>query len=89
MTIKEAHEKKRLTLEDLKSIDREMISSTIVAKFIGCDPYGLSLRARRDPDKVPFPFIMTGETGTHVMFSRHGVIAWAEGKSKNTRGKAL
>lgn len=82
MTLQEARAKKRLTLEDLKAIDREMIPSTVVAKFIGCDPYELSLRARRDPDNVPFPFIVTGATGTHVMFSRHGVIAWAEGKSK-------
>lgn len=79
MTMTEARQKKRLTLDDLRSLDADILPPVIVAKFLGVCPYYLNISARDAPDNIPFPFYVSGRKCKHVKFPRQGVIAWAEG----------
>lgn len=48
MTLKDATEKGRsITLDDLRSIDREFITPVIAANILGCDPHYIRLTAGR------------------------------------------
>lgn len=38
-----------LTLDDLKAMDREILTPAIVARVLGCDPCYIRLQARADP----------------------------------------
>ena len=80
MTLKDARQKKKLTLEDLKELDAEMLPPSIAAKFLGSDPYSLNLMARRYPERMQYPFHVHGKNMTRVSFPRQGLIAWAEGR---------
>lgn len=67
---------KRITVEQLKAMDQDMLTPAIVAKVIGCDPYGLTMQVRQWPDRIPFPFIVLGN---RTKFPRLALIRWMEG----------
>lgn len=68
-----------MTLEDIKVMDREMLTPTIVAKVIGCNPYYITLQARKDPQKLGFPVHVHGN---RTLVPRRGFIRWMEGLIK-------
>lgn len=49
-----------MTLEDLKTMDRETITPAIAATVIGCDPNSIRIAAHREPDSLGFPVIVIG-----------------------------
>lgn len=81
LTLKDVRTMKKLTLDDLKELQDEMLPPWAVAKFVGGDPYALNLKARRNPELMEFPFFVHGKRMTRVSFPRQGLIAWAEGNS--------
>lgn len=66
-----------MTLDDIKSMDREMLTPAIVGKIIGCDPYYISLQARQRPELLGFPYMFMG----HGRWFRaeHSSDGWKEG----------
>ena len=55
MTLKDATEKGRsITLDDLRSIDREFITPVIAANILGCDPHYIRLTAREAPEELGY-----------------------------------
>lgn len=65
-----------MTLDDIKSMDREMLTPAIVGKIIGCDPYYISLQARQRPELLGFPVHVHG---TRTLVPRRAFIRWMEG----------
>ena len=48
-----------VTLEQIEALDREMLRPKDVAPFLGVTPY-INILVRDAPEKVPFPFFMSG-----------------------------
>lgn len=68
--------KRKLTLEDVKAMDREMLTPSIVGQVIGCDPYYISVQARTEPELLGFPVSVQG---TRTRIPRRAFIRWMEG----------
>lgn len=49
-----------MTLEDIKAIDRPMLTPVEVASVIGCDPQAIRLAARDKPERLLFPVLRIG-----------------------------
>lgn len=69
----------RITLDDLKTMDREMLTPEIVGRFLGVAPYSITVQARTRPDLLGFPVHVHG---TRTLVPRRGLIKWAEGGCK-------
>ena len=65
-----------LTLDDIKKMDREMLTPAIVAKVIHCVPYYISLQARTNPAALGFPVSVQG---SRTRIPRRAFIRWMEG----------
>lgn len=65
-----------ITLDDVKAMDREMLTPTIVGKVLGCTPYSITIQARNRPDLLGFPVHVHG---TRTLIPRRGFIRWMEG----------
>lgn len=66
-----------MTLEEIKAMDREMLTPAIVAKVIGCDPYGITLQARQCPEALGFPVVVIGN---RTKIPRRAFIKFMEGE---------
>ena len=71
-------EQKRMTLEDVKRMDRADITPAIAAQIMRCRPYYISVAARDDPGSLPFPVYRSGNR-THI--PRLPFIAFMEGSA--------
>lgn len=65
-----------MTLDDIKAMDREMLTPRIVAQVIGCAPYCISVQARTAPELLGFPVSVQG---TRTRIPRRAFIRWMEG----------
>lgn len=70
--------KSRLTVEDVKQMERETITPAIAAEVIGCDAHELRLQARFRPDLLGFPVIVCG---TRTKIPRKPFIRFMEGET--------
>lgn len=68
-----------LTLNDIKDMDREMLTPEIVGKVMGVAPYSISVQARTRPDLLGFPVHVHG---TRTLIPRRGFIRWMEGEAQ-------
>lgn len=66
-----------MTLDDIKTMTREMLTPSIVAQIIGCNPYYITIQARTDPDALGFPVSVQG---TRTRIPRRAFIRWMEGE---------
>nr|DAL96800.1 MAG TPA: hypothetical protein [Caudoviricetes sp.] len=81
MTLKEATEKGRsITLDDLRSIDREFITPVIAANILGCDPHYIRLTAREAPEELGYN---ATRIGRNIKIPRIGFIRFLEGGAGN------
>lgn len=64
------------SLEQIKAIDRAIITPAEAAKVLVCDPQYIRSQARKDATKLPFPVIVMG---TRVKIPRIPFIAFIEG----------
>ena len=77
MTLKDATEKGRsITLDDLRSIDREFITPVIAANILGCDPHYIRLTAREAPEELGYNVTRIGR---NTKIPRIGFIRFLEG----------
>lgn len=70
----------RLSLDDIRAMDREMLTPAIVARVIGCDPYFISVQARTDAAALGFPVC---RMGTRTRIPRRAFIRWMEGERES------
>lgn len=49
-----------MTLKDIESLDKTMLTCADVAPLLGFDPNSLRMQARDDPDLLGFPIIVAG-----------------------------
>ena len=65
-----------MTLEDIKKMDKYMITAAEAAPIVGCDPHYIRMVARQDPDRLGFPVIVLGN---RVKIPRLPFIKFVEG----------
>ena len=66
---------KRTSLEEIRRIDKEMLSCEDVAPYFGCDPQDIRVQARIDPGKLGVPCVVVG---TRVKFPKEGFVNYCE-----------
>lgn len=64
-----------MTLDDLKGLDREMITPAVAAGIIGCDPHSIRVAAHTEPESLGFPVIVMG---TRTRIPRRAFIRFLE-----------
>lgn len=67
----------RITLDELKTMDREMLTPEIVGRFLGVAPYSITIQARTQPELLGFPVHVHG---TRTLVPRRAFIRWMEGE---------
>lgn len=65
-----------MTLQDLKMLDKEIITPAVAAQVIGCDPQYIRVAARQCPKNLGFPVIVMG---TKTRIPRLAFIKFLEG----------
>ena len=69
--------KKRLTLDDIRAMDKEMLLPKDVSAFLGCNSFSINCQAKDDPYMLGFPVSVMG---SRVYIPKAGFVAWAEGR---------
>lgn len=64
-----------MTLDDVKAMDREMLTPAIVASVIGSAQQDVRVAARNEPDSLGFPVTVIG---TRVKIPRRAFIQFME-----------
>lgn len=67
---------KRPTLDDIASMNKEMLDAKDICKFLGVDQYYINLQAQADPSKLGFPVAVFNR---RVKIPRDGFVHWARG----------
>jgi len=65
-----------MTIEDIKKMDKEVLTPGDVAQVLHCDPNVLREQARQDIKKLGFP---VAKVGTRVKIPKQAFIDWFEG----------
>ena len=66
-----------MTLNEIKALDREFLTPAQVASVLGCDPQGIRVWAKQNPEGLGFP---TCVIGSRVKVPRLAFIQWMTGK---------
>lgn len=65
-----------MTLQEIMESDKEMLTPRDISKVLGCDPYNITLQARKDPKALGFPVIVLG---TRTKIPKKGFLKFIEG----------
>lgn len=65
-----------MTLQDLKMLNKDIITPAIAAKVLGCDPHYIRVVAHQCPEQLGFPVIVMG---TRTRIPRLAFIKFLEG----------
>ena len=68
-----------MTIEDIKKMNKEVLTPGDVAQVLGCDPNVLRYQAKQDIKQLGFP---ASKIGSRIKIPRQAFIAWWEGKTK-------
>ena len=68
-----------LTLDDIRSMDREVLTPQVVAQVIDCDPQYIRVAARQHPETLGFP---VARIGNRTKIPRLAFIRWMEAGEK-------
>lgn len=71
-----------MTLQELKSIDKDIITPAEAASVIGCDPHYIRVQARTRPELLGFPVMVLG---SRTKIPRLPFIQFLEGKPNWTK----
>jgi hypothetical protein len=52
--------KKRVTLEEIEALDKDMLVPTDIAGYLGCAPYAINVATEHGNNPFPFPIIRLG-----------------------------
>lgn len=67
-----------MTIDDIKKMDKEVLTPGDVAPLLGCDPNLIRHQARQDIKQLGFP---ASKMGTRIKIPKQGFIAWFENKN--------
>lgn len=59
-SVTQSSRKRKYTLDEIKAMDRDMVTPAVVAGVVGCDPYYISVQAKEDPAALGFPVCVVG-----------------------------
>ena len=62
-----------MTLEEVRTSTKPMLTPADVAEILGSDPHSIRLQAKREPDKLGFPVCVVGN---RVKIPRTGFLRW-------------
>lgn len=65
-----------MTLQELKTLDKDIITPAIAAQVIGCDPQYIRVAAHKCPEQLGFPVIVMG---TRTRIPRLAFVKFLEG----------
>lgn len=68
---------KTMTLEEIKKTEKNWLTPSDIAPFIGSHPQTIINSARQHPELVGYPFTFCG---TNMKISPVGFINWYEGR---------
>lgn len=71
---------KRVTLEDIDALDKEMLTPADVASYLGVSQYSINIALKRGKNPFPFPAFMIG---TRVKIPKHAFVIAMKGIQKN------
>lgn len=66
-----------MTIEDIKKMDKEVLTPKDVASVLGCDPNIIRFQAKQDIKQLGFP---AAKLGSRIKIPRQAFINWWEGK---------
>ncbi len=69
---------KKLTLDDLRKMDCDMLTPAQVAPVLGVDPHWIRVAAREHPEWIGFPVLIVR---SRTKIPRLGFISWMEGRA--------
>lgn len=64
-----------MTIEDLKKMDKEILTPCEIAPILECDPHKIRQQAKEDIRQLGFP---ASKVGTRIKIPRLAFIAWFE-----------
>lgn len=59
-----------MTLDEIKSSDKVMLTPADVAEALGVDPQGIRVMAHEQPERLGFPVVVCGRNGRAVRIPR-------------------
>lgn len=65
-----------MTLQDIKQMDKDVITPAEAAQVVGCDPQLIRLEARERPENLGFPVIIVR---SRIKIPRMAFIKYMEG----------
>ena len=65
-----------MTIQDIKNMDKEILTPGDVAPVLGCDPNVIRYQASKDIKQLGFP---AAKIGSRVKIPRQAFINWFEG----------
>lgn len=69
-----------MTIADIRSLKKEILTPSDVADLFGSDPQTIRLTARQKPELIGYPFTFVG---SRMKIPRVGFLNWFDGKEKN------
>jgi len=66
-----------MTIEDIKKINKDILTPNDIAPVLGCDPNIIRWQAKHDIKQLGFP---ATKIGSRVKIPKIGFIKWFEGK---------
>lgn len=66
-----------MTIEDIKKLDKEILTPNDVAPVLKCDPNLIRYQAKQDIKQLGFP---ASKLGSRIKIPRQAFINWWEGK---------
>lgn len=66
-----------MTIQDLKELDKDVLTPGDIAPILGCDPNVIRFQAKQDIKQLGFP---ASKVGTRIKIPRLAFIKWFEGK---------
>ena len=66
-----------MTIQDLKELDKDILTPGDIAPILGCDPNVIRFQAKQDIKQLGFP---ASKIGTRIKIPRLAFIKWFEGE---------
>ena len=64
-----------MTIEDIKNIDKEILTPGDIAPILGCDPNVIRFQAKQDIKQLGFP---AAKIGSRIKIPKKAFIKWFE-----------
>lgn len=71
----------KLTFEEIKALDKEMLTPMEVSGVLGCAPYSINVMAKQAPELLGFKVAIIGK---NVRIPRRAFVNFIEGKKEET-----